>query len=96
MVAWWCMILGAGFAVGGITAATHESVRVFTKTLGVPLVLLLLRTFVPARFHGANDPLPILLEYVVLAFAAFVGDYLVGLLVGKSDAKGFREEIIGH
>lgn len=96
MVQWWLIIAGAGLTLGGITAATGEGVRVFTKTLGVPLMLLLLRASLPERLHGAHNPFPILLEYVALAFTAFVGDYLIGRRLGKSDAQGFREETVGH
>ncbi len=96
MVQWWLIIAGTGLALGGITAATHEVVRVFTKTLGAPLALLLLRVALPQRLHGANNPLPILLEYLLLVLAAFMGDYLIGRRLGKSDALGYREETVGH
>ena len=93
---WWTIVLGVGFVVGCIGAWTTNAARVFIKTLGVPIVVVAMRYALPGLAPSWNNYGLLFFDLVLLGIAAFVGDYLLGLKLGRHDRAGYREDSVGH
>lgn len=93
---WWAAMLMAGFVVGCIGAWATDARRVFMKTLAVPLVLVASRLLWPDLYPAKNAPLYVFLDFVILAVAALIGDYLLGLKLGRHGRDGYRSDSVGH
>lgn len=93
---WWIAICGVGFCVGCIGAWSRNATRVFMKTLAIPLILGLSRLFWPNLYPIKNSPVYVFIDFVLLAVMALLGDYLVGLKLGRHDRQGYRSESVGH
>ncbi len=85
-----------GLLVGCIAAWTTDGPRVFMKTLAVPLLLLATRLAFPNYLPIRNSALYVFLDFVILAIGALVGDYLLGLKLGRHDRGGYRNDSVGH
>ncbi len=90
---WFCMML-YGFVLGAFAAWTQGGLRVFMKTLGMPLALLLAHIL----FHrdAPAGPFAVLADLFILAGAGFCADYLVGLKLGRHGRDGMRGDSVGH
>jgi hypothetical protein len=93
---WWLIMLGTGLIVGCIGAWTTQAARVFMKTLATPLSLFVMHLLLPRDFPARSNLWLILLDIVLFASAALLGDYVVGLLLGRHDKAGFRSDSVGH
>lgn len=91
---WWGQMALLGFGLGAVAAWSQNALRVFMKTLAVPLVLVIARLLAPASVHGGAGY--IFADFVILSLAALVGDYLIGLKLGRNDREGFRHDSVGH
>jgi hypothetical protein len=85
-----------GLAVGGVGAWSTGAGRVFMKTLAVPLIVVLTRVAWPALYPIKNTPLYAFLDFLLLAIGAFLGDYFLGLKLGRHGRDGFRGDSVGH
>lgn len=93
---WWLLIGVIGLVLGGIGAWTTGAVRVFMRTLALPIVLIAVRiAFVRTAPPLSNWGL-LFLDFLTLTVSAFVGDYLLGILLGRHGKDGFREDSVGH
>lgn len=93
---WWGGMFITGLVVGAFAAWTTDAARVFMKTLAVPLILLLTRLALPDVFPIKNSPGYAFIDFVIIAVAALIADYSVGLKLGRNDRAGFREDSVGH
>lgn len=93
---WWGMMGAVGFVVGCVAAWTTNAPRVFMKTLAAPLALAASRLFWPDVYPIKNSPLYVFIDFVILAISAFVGDYLLGLRLGRNGRDGYRHDSVGH
>jgi hypothetical protein len=93
---WWAGMLITGFVVGAIAAWTMDAARVFMKTLAIPLVLVASRLLWPTLFPIKNTPGYVFIDLLILAMAALVADYAIGLKLGRNDRAGYREDSVGH
>ena len=96
LYAWWLILIGTGLLVGALGAWTTQAARVFMKTLGVPLVLVVMHLLLPPNFPARTNIWLILLDIVLFAPFALLGDYIVGLLLGRHDRAGYRSDSVGH
>ena len=96
MLIWYVMVVVVGLLVGGLAAWSQGSLRVFMRTFGIPLALLALRFGTMESLRGANFPLFVLRDYLLMTFAAFCGDYLAGRVLGRNDSHGYRSDSVGH
>jgi hypothetical protein len=93
---WWGAMFVTGLVVGGIAAWTTHGARVFMKTLAVPLIVLVTRLVWPNLFPIKSTPLYVFLDFLILAVGALVGDYWLGLKLGRHDRGGYRGDSVGH
>ncbi len=93
---WYSIVFLTGAVLGSIAAWRANATRVFIRTLGLPLALILLRTLLPNTIHGTTSLLPLIGDYALLVVSAILGDYSVGLKLGRHDAKGYRDDAVGH
>lgn len=93
---WWAIMLVAGALVGCIGAWTTQAARVFMKTLAVPLALLGMHLLLPPDFPARANIWLLLLDVLLFAGAALVGDYILGRRLGRHDRAGFRSDSVGH
>lgn len=93
---WWLTMAAVGVIVGCLAAWSSQGLRVLLKTLVVPLVLAASRLLYPAAYPMKNTPPYLLIDLLILAAAAFVGDYLVGLCLGRHGLDGYRSDSVGH
>ena len=93
---WWGAMFVVGLLVGCIGAWATNATRVFMKTLAVPLVLIVTRLAWPNLFPIKSTPLYVFLDLVILAVAAFLGDYFLGLRLGRHGRDGYRTDSVGH
>lgn len=91
---WWGQMLLVGLCLGGVAAWSQNAPRVFMKTLAIPLTLVIARLLAPPTVKGG--PGYIFADFVLLSLAALVGDYLLGLKLGRNDREGFRHDSVGH
>ena len=91
---WWGQMLLVGLCLGGVAAWSQNAPRVFMKTLAIPLTLVVARLLAPAGVRGGAGY--IFADFVLLSVAALVGDYLLGLKLGRNDREGFRHDSVGH
>lgn len=96
MYFWWGALFLVGLIMGGVASWRGNALRVFIRTLGLPLSLALLWYYAPAHWQKNDSTLGLCAAYLVLVLSAFAGDYLIGLLLGKNDAAGYREDAVGH
>ena len=89
-------MLGTGLVVGCIGAWTTQAARVFMKTLAMPLMLLVMHLLLPRDFPGPLQSVADVLDIVLFAGAALLGDYVLGLMLGRHDKAGFRSDTVGH
>lgn len=92
---WWLEMMAVGLVLGCIGAWTTNAARVFMKTLAVPLVLVLTRIAFPLK----GSPyyfLYLAVDLFLIASFALLGDYLLGLKLGRHDRAGYREDAVGH
>ncbi len=85
-----------GFMMGCFTAWSGGGVRVFMKTLAIPVLVVLSRILFYNTLPLKNSLLFAFLDFVILAAMALVGDYVVGLKLGRSDRQGYRDDHVGH
>ncbi len=91
---WWLAIAGLGLVVGAFGAWSQDAMRVFTKTLGVPLALLIVRlAFSKVAPPGFGM---IFIDLLIVETTAFCGDYVLGLMLGRHGRDGMREDSVGH
>jgi hypothetical protein len=93
---WWGAMFVAGLVVGCIGAWTTGAARVFMKTLAVPLLILASRLAFPNVFPVKNTPLYVFLDFLIVAVGALIGDYFLGLKLGRNDRSGYRSDSVGH
>lgn len=93
---WWSGMFVVGLLIGAIAAWTTDAGRVFMKTLAVPLVLILTRLVWPDVYPIKNAPLYVFLDFLIIAIAALITDYAVGLKLGRNDRAGYRHDSVGH
>ncbi len=91
---WWLAMAGIGLAIGAIGAWSQDALRVFIKTLGIPLVLLVIRWIFAQRAPGGFGM--IFLDLLIIEATAFCSDYVVGLLLGRHGRDGMRQDSVGH
>jgi hypothetical protein len=96
MALWYSLVFGTGLLVGGVAAWGGNALRVFMRSLGLPLALIALRLLTPASLHGENAPFRLFIDYMILAASGFLGDYVIGLKLGRHDARGYRDDSVGH
>jgi len=92
---WWALMGLMGLTLGAIAAWTTGAARVFMQTLAMPIALVVTRLVFPLK----DSPYYLgylLLDLVIVALAAYAGDYLVGLKLGRSDRGGYRNDGVGH
>lgn len=92
---WWVALAVMGFLIGCLAAWSTGGFRVFLYTLAVPLTLLCAHLF-----FGKDAPPTHLtwvgLEYLLMTLMAFLGDYLLGIKLGRNGPDGYRRDSIGH
>ena len=84
-----------GLVLGCIGAWTVNAARVFMKTLAVPLAIVVTRYCFPLRsspYYVAY----LCLDLFLVATFALLGDYLLGLRLGRNDRSGYRDDAVGH
>ena len=94
--AWWGAMALTGLLLGCFGAWSTHAVRVFMKTLAIPLVLLITRLALPQVFPVKSAPLYVFIDLILLAVTAFGADYVVGLALGRHDRSGYRSDSVGH
>ena len=95
IVPWWALMGLMGLVLGGIAAWTTGAARVFMQTLAIPIAIVVTRPAFPlkdSRYYMAY----MLLDLAIVAVAAYGGDYLTGLRLGRNDRSGFRNDSVGH
>ncbi len=93
---WWAGMIGAGMLLGLVGAWTRNAARVFMKTLSVPLTLFASRLLPLPGFPQRDRPLTIGIDLFLLAGAALMADYFIGLRLGRHDRYGYRSDSVGH
>ncbi len=93
---WWGAMFVTGLVVGCIGAWTTQAARVFMKTLAVPLLLILTRVALPNVYPVKTAPQYWLADFVLIAVGGVIGDYFLGLKLGRNDRAGFRTDSVGH
>ncbi len=93
---WWGTMFVVGLAVGCVAAWSTNATRVFMKTLAVPLIILLTRLAWPNVFPIKSTPLYVFADFLLLAIGAFLGDYFLGLKLGRHGRDGYRGDSVGH
>ena len=91
---WWGQMALVGLCLGGVAAWSQNALRVFMKTLAIPLVLLVARLLAPASVRGGAWY--IFADFVIISLSALLADYLLGLKLGRNDREGFRHDSVGH
>jgi hypothetical protein len=92
---WWLEMVCVGLILGCIGAWTMNAARVFMKTLAVPIALVLTRFFFPLKgspYYFAY----LCLDLFLIASFGLLGDYLLGLKLGRHDRAGYRDDAVGH
>ena len=95
ILSWWALMGLMGLALGAVAAWTTGAARVFMQTLAIPIAIVVTRLAFPlkaSRFFLAY----LVLDLAIVAVGAYVGDYLVGLRLGRSDRGGYRNDGVGH
>ncbi|HZP81557.1 MAG TPA: hypothetical protein VFB21_07970 [Chthonomonadaceae bacterium] len=93
---WWGKMFVLGLGVGCLGAWSTGAGRVFMKTLAVPLLLATTRLLWPDLYPIKNTPLYLFIDLLILAVGALIGDYVLGLKLGRHDRSGYREDSVGH
>ena len=91
---WWGQMVLVGLCLGAVAAWSQNALRVFMKTLAIPLTLVVARLLAPATARGGA--VYIFADFVILSLSALVADYLLGLKLGRNDRDGFRHDSVGH
>ena len=91
---WWAAMGLVGLVIGFAAAWSQSAWRVFWKTIAAPVVLLASRLLWPETTR--NTPLLVFTDFVILSLAALLGDYLLGLRLGRNDRAGYRHDKVGH
>ena len=91
---WWGQMALVGLCLGAVAAWSQNALRVFMKTLAIPLVLLIARLLAPPSVRGGAGY--IFADFVIISLSALVADYLLGLKLGRNDREGFRHDSVGH
>jgi len=84
-----------GFSLGAIAAWTTGAKRVFMHTLAVPIAIVISRVAFPLKeshWYVAY----VVADFAIVYLAAFIGDYLMGLRLGRNDRGGYRNDSVGH
>src|SRR5579871_3841453 len=89
---WWGAMFGVGLGVGCLGAWSQNAVRVFMKTLAVPLIVLLSRLALPHLYPIKGSGLYVVIDFVIIAVAALIADYFLGLKLGRHDKRGYRSD----
>ena len=93
---WWAGMLLVGLVLGCMGAWTTNAARVFMKTLAPPVVLVAAR-FTFARYAPPSNSVGLVfLDFVLIGIAAFAGDYLLGIRLGRHGRDGYRHDNVGH
>lgn len=92
---WWALMGLMGLILGAIGAWTTGAGRVFMKTLAIPIGLVVTRLFFPLKASPYYLGY-LLLDLAIVTLFAFMGDYWVGLHLGRNDRGGYREDTVGH
>jgi hypothetical protein len=92
---WWAVMGLMGLILGAVGAWTTGAARVFMKTLAIPIGLVITRLFFPLKASPYYLGY-LLLDLLIVTLFAFVGDYWVGLQLGRNDRDGYREDTVGH
>lgn len=85
-----------GLLLGSVASWRGNALRVFIRTMGLPLALVLLYYVVPAQWKRSESSFGLFGSYLVLVSTALVGDYLIGLALKRNDVAGYREDAVGH
>jgi hypothetical protein len=93
---WWAGMMALGFGLGCVAAWTQNAARVLMKTIALPLALLAVRLCLAPYAPPAGNIGLYFLDFVLLGIAAFIGDYLLGLRLGRHGADGYREDSVSH
>ena len=95
ILSWWALMGLMGLLMGAFAAWSLGAMRVFMQTIALPLAILVTRLAFPLKdskwYLGY-----VVLDLVIVYVAAFIGDYLLGLGLGRSDREGFRKDPVGH
>ncbi len=94
--AWWGWMAVLGLGMGLLAALSQGAGRVFMKTLAVPVVIVALRLLLPGLYPAKNSAPYAVLDYAIIAVTGLIGDYLLGLKLGRHDRAGFRSDSVGH
>jgi hypothetical protein len=89
-------MLVMGFVLGCIGAWATDGGRVFMKTLAPPMALFAARAMFPRVAPTAHNPWLIFFDFALIGVAAFIGDYCLGLRLGRHGVNGYREDSVGH
>jgi hypothetical protein len=95
LLPWWALMGIMGLVLGGFAAWTTGAARVFMQTLAIPIAIVVTRLAFPLKdspYYLAY----LLLDLTIVAVAAYAGDYIVGLRLGRSDRGGYRNDGVGH
>lgn len=93
---WWGAMFMAGLLLGCAGAWSTQAARVFIRTLGGPVLLVLARLAWPNVYPIKNSPLYVFLDFLILATAAAIADYYLGMKLGRNGRDGFRTDSVGH
>ncbi len=93
---WWGAMVLVGFLTGCFTSWSKGGVRVFLKTLGIPILIILSRLIFYSVLPIKNSLIFAFIDFVILSAFGLLGDYVVGLRLGRNDKHGFREDPVGH
>lgn len=85
-----------GFLTGCLAAWSNDGIRLFMKTLAIPILIVLSRLLFQHFLPVKNSYGYAFIDFVILALMALVGDYFVGMKLGRNDAHGYREDSVGH
>ncbi len=93
---WWGGLFTVGLLVGFLGAWSSGGARVFVKTLAIPLILGFTRLAMPNTAPVKNSMGYLFVDFAIMAVAALLGDYALGLKLGRHDRTGHRGDSVGH
>ena len=84
-----------GLGLGAVGAWSQGAYRVFMTTLAIPLALVVTRIWFPEKdspwYFGY-----LMIDLSIVAVTALSADWLVGMKLGHTDKKGYREDLTPH